>query len=163
MRPCCAASPLQVRCLLRVSIYHVSFLRGLFPDSMFSGATMNNLGAPARQHAWRTQPAALRLAGARSGGHMHSQRTHAERLPAAPLARMPPRLLLLMRAGGFTVKMLGGEGVQLSDDAQAMKDWVEKGEQGSNGRQAHACAARAAAAGHGTTAERLQPPSPHQP
>jgi hypothetical protein len=34
-----------VRCLLRVSIYHVSYLRGLFPDSMFSGATMNNLGA----------------------------------------------------------------------------------------------------------------------
>ncbi|GBF89063.1 intraflagellar transport protein [Raphidocelis subcapitata] len=33
-----------VRCLLRVSIYHVSFLRGLFPDTMFSPATMNNLG-----------------------------------------------------------------------------------------------------------------------
>ncbi|KAI8476116.1 MAG: HORMA domain-containing protein [Monoraphidium minutum] len=33
-----------VRCLLRVSIYHVSFLRGLFPDNMFSAATMSNLG-----------------------------------------------------------------------------------------------------------------------
>ncbi|KIZ02527.1 putative Intraflagellar transport protein [Monoraphidium neglectum] len=61
-----------VRCLLRVSIYHVSFLRGLFPDKMFSGATMNNLG-------------------------------------------------------GVTVQMLGGDGVQLSQDAQKLKDWVEKG------------------------------------
>jgi len=44
--------PTKVRCLLRVSIYHVSYLRGLFPDNMFSGATMNNLGAFACTHAW---------------------------------------------------------------------------------------------------------------
>lgn len=29
--------------------------------------------------------------------------------------------------GGVTVQMLGGEGVQLSRDAQQLKDWVEKG------------------------------------
>jgi hypothetical protein len=39
------ARPIKVRCLLRVSIYHVSFLRGLFPADYFSGAIMNNLGA----------------------------------------------------------------------------------------------------------------------
>lgn len=36
--------------------------------------------------------------------------------------------------GNVTVQMLGGEGVQLSSDAQQLKDWVEKGEGCAGGR-----------------------------
>jgi hypothetical protein len=161
--------PIQVRCLLRVSIYHVSFLRNLFPQSMFSAATMNNLGArpPAGRRAARMRmrmrmrmraapplrarglaPGTGRVrwahaeASARSGCCMRPlPHAHAatggrawgpwEDAGAAP---RPRELRPTMQApapapaGGFTVQMLGGEGVALSDDAQQLKDWVEKGE-----------------------------------
>ena len=62
-----------VRCLLRVSIYHVSFLRGLFPDNMFSAATMNNLGEPARACVRATlHVSTCSMCSTGHHGHMHA-------------------------------------------------------------------------------------------
>lgn len=142
----CRLPPLpKVRCLLRVSIYHVSFLRGLFPADMFNGATMNNLGA-LHGAAWRQRPACA------PAGWLCMQRPPAAypHAPCKPHLRaehadgatcLPAQVTLAALAslavsgsrsqhtcpGGVTVQMLGGEGVQLSGDAQQLKDWVEKG------------------------------------
>ena len=39
----CQESLQLVRCLLRVSVFHVSYLRGLFPPSLFRQVQMNGL------------------------------------------------------------------------------------------------------------------------
>ena len=47
---------MQVRCLLRVSVFHTAWLRGIFPDSYFKSVQAAGLDgeAPRRNNSWHS-------------------------------------------------------------------------------------------------------------
>lgn len=84
-----APHPTQVRCLLRVSIYHVSYLRGLFPDNYFTGATMTNLGAGRRRRCPPPAAAVFKRARASASASASAAPRCCMRRPAARRPRAP--------------------------------------------------------------------------